>query len=189
MPSSHFNVSGNDYLTLLVSTCVRLMEFGIHEEGSSQTINQSEESTIRASSVKLLQLILKHGKHIDQVNRLIIPLSELGKRFGSNSTLKVLFHLNVSIESRDAVFQIELLDFMYLVLYQLDLKRMESPIIKSDQFVKILMNGFKASYEAQEKSEMFSLSLLDHWMNSFLSYLPFMMDILPSIITSSGKRE
>jgi hypothetical protein len=103
--------------------------------------------------------------------------------------LKVLFHLNVSIESRDAVFQIELLDFMYLVLYQLDLKRMESPIIKSDQFVKILMNGFKASYEAQEKSEMFSLSLLDHWMNSFISYLPFMMDILPSIITSSGKRE
>jgi hypothetical protein len=81
MPSSHFNVSGNDYLTLLVSTCVRLMEFGVHEVSdsvSSQTTNQSEESTIRASSVKLLQLILKHGKHIDQVNRLIIPLSELG---------------------------------------------------------------------------------------------------------------
>ena len=78
MPSSHFNISGNDYLTLLISTCVRLMEFGINDENVNVE-DKTIHSTIRANSVQFLQLILKYGNDIEEINQFVIPLSELSK--------------------------------------------------------------------------------------------------------------
>lgn len=142
-PSSLVQMDLNDYFSLLVMTCVRLMECGIHSQfrnyshGSTEPIKEdidNEENNIHTQK-QLQQKQQDEEQHeflresirsstISFLRNILIHGREFARTTEVAATLAepILAHLQISIEAHNAVFQFELLGILYTILYHLDQK-------------------------------------------------------------------
>jgi len=140
MPSTKLKVDKKDYFSMLAVICVKLMECGItvsdrtqpsspespessihsvsSEVSSTRTKESCLEECIRTSAASLLKEILIYGRQLSKTTELCIALSEC-----------ILSHLQIAIHSHDAVFQVELLGILQILMQHLDLYSKKDPVV------------------------------------------------------------
>jgi len=202
-PSSLFNFDSKDYFSLIVTTCVQFMECGVifepNRPSKEQNFTLSDktvlEESIRTKSIVFLRDILINGKIFNRTTDFAQALVEV-----------VLLHLRNSVETNDAVFQVEILGILHTLLahlhahsstngsttvnYQSRSLLMDSTstpivvLVHSPNFLPTLLQGILVANESQINPAFYSYSLLNYWVDYVSSFLPFLETALPFVVTS-----
>uniref|UniRef100_A0A7S1KMI6 Dopey N-terminal domain-containing protein n=1 Tax=Percolomonas cosmopolitus TaxID=63605 RepID=A0A7S1KMI6_9EUKA len=192
--SAAVDIEISNYFSLLVLTCLRIMD-STTDESHTSAMDESEvefteslmRETLRTNSVILLRSLLLSAKDYSTTASVSASISE-----------HVVIHLQKSVRDNDAVFQAELLGLLYVILFILNqassqnfkitnLDSQESPVIHvvhSTHFLPTLLQGIQVANQAQTSESFHSYSLLTYWVDHIISFLPYLHTALPSVITA-----